>query len=93
MLESKPHDETVRLLLCICCPVCSRCQCVALTLLMQADIWCLGILAYELLCGAPPFESGSQTEVRAFIAAANDGCNSIAVLLVYRHLRRSSALN
>jgi serine/threonine protein kinase len=31
--------------------------------LAQVDIWCLGVLMYEFLCGAPPFEAPTTDEV------------------------------
>jgi serine/threonine protein kinase len=30
----------------------------------NVDIWCLGVLAYEFVCGYAPFDSTSQTDVR-----------------------------
>jgi aurora kinase len=30
----------------------------------SVDNWSLGVLAYEFLCGAPPFEAEGHSEVR-----------------------------
>ena len=38
-------------------------SCVLLLLTMQADIWCLGVLAYEFLCGHAPFEAPDAKQV------------------------------
>ena len=33
------------------------------------DIWSIGVLAYELCCGVPPYEEESEQMTRARIAA------------------------
>ncbi|XP_077491330.1 aurora kinase A-like [Amblyomma americanum] len=38
---------------------------------MKVDHWCLGVLAYELLVGCPPFETESVAKTRALIKKAN----------------------
>jgi len=37
------------------------------------DNWCLGVLCYEFLCGAPPFESSEQAETFRKIRAVMYG--------------------
>lgn len=35
----------------------------------KVDVWCLGVLTYEFVCGMPPFESVSVSETKRKIAS------------------------
>ena len=63
----------------------------------RIDLWSLGILAYEFLVGAPPFETESQTETCRRIARVDlkipdfvspQAADLIRRLLVYRPEQR-----
>lgn len=39
----------------------------------KVDLWCIGVLCYELLVGSPPFESASHSETYARILKVGHG--------------------
>jgi aurora kinase, other len=58
----------------------------------NVDIWALGVLAYEFICGHPPFEAEGQTETCKRIVSLNykfpPHCSKEAMDFISRLLRR-----
>jgi serine/threonine protein kinase len=74
----RPYDEKVRTslfpmdVLCKSCDCLEYCLCVcisfrALTLHSQVDVWAVGVLAYELVVGKPPFEVEDEAQTAQLI--------------------------
>lgn len=45
-----------------------------LTYTHAVDVWAIGILAFECLCGKPPFERASRTETYEYIMYRRQQC-------------------